>query len=134
MATLKEQNKHQNEKTPLQTNTKKNKSNIISIVMKAGAPSLNPMYLYKILPQKLSILKQFETLPVLCQYILHFYGRRPARPGLDRYMYLSSHSVCNEKIASSNPTYTTVFNILVRLLKTMNHRQDLVQNTRFKSD
>lgn len=60
MATLKEQNKHQNEKTPLQTNTKKNKSNIISIVMKAGAPSLNPMYLYKILPQKLSILKQFE--------------------------------------------------------------------------
>lgn len=42
-------------------------------------------------------------------------------------MYLSSHSVCNEKIASSNPTYTTVFNILVRLLKTMNHRQDLVQ-------
>lgn len=49
-------------------------------------------------------------------------------------MCLSSHSVCNEKIASSNPTYTTVFNILVRLLKTMNHRQDLVQNTRFKSD
>lgn len=79
MATLKEQNKHQNEKTPLQTNTKKNKSNIISIVMKAGAPSLNPMYLYKILPQKLSISKQFETLPVLCQYILHFLWETPSQ-------------------------------------------------------
>lgn len=38
----------------------------------------------------------------------------------------NGHQVCNEKIASSNPKHTTVCNILVRLLKTTNRRNDKI--------